>query len=545
MSLELSLVIKGEQSGAKKAMDDTAAGIENLGNKAKVASGTVQGIGDAVGQVASEAPAAATGVDQLGEAAVKAGGKFSDFKSFAIGAVGGIAGAIATAGLELAFSLAAGAAMDYFNALTNSPENVKADLEAHKGLIASIKGLWNEAEGAASSYGLTSEAGLRVEARANIGRLESDFGTQLSGLHMGQILNAGGIGGASTAARAPFDASIAKLRQDLKDGRADIIGFREEVAKIAEALPVGSEGFAFAERILGDTQKAAELQAELQRAVDLYKALTGDAEAAATALGKAAEGMTANGTQAAGALTALREYAALMATIGGVRVTLPGGSVVAGAPGSVGGSFAAGGFTGHAPADRIAGVVHGREYVFDADATARIGVGNLEAIRRGVRGYAGGGLVGGGSVAAGGTGGIGVVDELFSLRDALRQFGTALWNTRNPIQAFAQVLGSVSQSFLNKALGAAGDALMSLIPGFATGTNSAPGGLAWVGEDGPELVRLPRGSQVFSAGESARMSGGDTHNWFISTPNPRAFAESRSSVARTAGRLLGASRRHS
>lgn len=34
------------------------------------------------------------------------------------------------------------------------------------------------------------------------------------------------------------------------------------------------------------------------------------------------------------------------------------------------------------------------------------------------------------------------------------------------------------------------------IPGFATGTNAAPGGLALVGERGPELVNLPRGSQV-------------------------------------------------
>lgn len=34
------------------------------------------------------------------------------------------------------------------------------------------------------------------------------------------------------------------------------------------------------------------------------------------------------------------------------------------------------------------------------------------------------------------------------------------------------------------------------VPTFATGTNSAPGGLALVGERGPELVNLPRGSQV-------------------------------------------------
>jgi phage-related minor tail protein len=40
------------------------------------------------------------------------------------------------------------------------------------------------------------------------------------------------------------------------------------------------------------------------------------------------------------------------------------------------------------------------------------------------------------------------------------------------------------------------------IPGFARGTNYAPGGMALVGEEGPELVQLPRGSRVIPAGES-------------------------------------------
>lgn len=47
------------------------------------------------------------------------------------------------------------------------------------------------------------------------------------------------------------------------------------------------------------------------------------------------------------------------------------------------------------------------------------------------------------------------------------------------------------------ALIAKASAVSSLpIPGFANGTRSAPGGLAFVGERGPELVNLPRGSQV-------------------------------------------------
>ena len=42
-------------------------------------------------------------------------------------------------------------------------------------------------------------------------------------------------------------------------------------------------------------------------------------------------------------------------------------------------------------------------------------------------------------------------------------------------------------------------ALESNAPGFAVGTSDAPGGLALVGEKGPEYVSLPKGSRVFTA----------------------------------------------
>ena len=44
---------------------------------------------------------------------------------------------------------------------------------------------------------------------------------------------------------------------------------------------------------------------------------------------------------------------------------------------------------------------------------------------------------------------------------------------------------------------------------FANGTDYAPGGMALVGERGPELVNLPRGSQVFDAESTRSMSGGE------------------------------------
>lgn len=53
--------------------------------------------------------------------------------------------------------------------------------------------------------------------------------------------------------------------------------------------------------------------------------------------------------------------------------------------------FKAGGYTGNMGASQVAGVVHGQEYVFDAQSTKRIGVDNLNAMRRGDK-------VGGGDV---------------------------------------------------------------------------------------------------------------------------------------------------
>lgn len=45
------------------------------------------------------------------------------------------------------------------------------------------------------------------------------------------------------------------------------------------------------------------------------------------------------------------------------------------------------------------------------------------------------------------------------------------------------------------------------IPRFAKGTSNAPPGLAWVGEYGPELVRMRGGEQVIPAGQSAALAG--------------------------------------
>ncbi|WP_311272174.1 MULTISPECIES: hypothetical protein [unclassified Rhizobium] len=71
--------------------------------------------------------------------------------------------------------------------------------------------------------------------------------------------------------------------------------------------------------------------------------------------------------------------------------------------------------------------------------------------------------------------------------------------------------GGGGLSWLSSLFGGGGDPALSkykpLTGLFANGTNYAPGGMAIVGERGPELVDLPQGSKVFSNGKSNQMLG--------------------------------------
>ena len=63
-----------------------------------------------------------------------------------------------------------------------------------------------------------------------------------------------------------------------------------------------------------------------------------------------------------------------------------------------------------------------------------------------------------------------------------------------------------------------------LVVGYnAVGTANWRGGWTWVGENGPELVNLPRGSQVLPAQESRQATGGDVFNITIDAKSVREF----------------------
>lgn len=86
-------------------------------------------------------------------------------------------------------------------------------------------------------------------------------------------------------------------------------------------------------------------------------------------------------------------------------------------------------------------------------------------------------------------------EELRSLgQDVLGGIISDLRNGTDAADALSNALGRVGDRLLDMALSSIFGGFR--IPGFAKGTNYAPGGLAVVGERGPELVNLPRGSQV-------------------------------------------------
>src|SRR5690606_5934846 len=148
----------------------------------------------------------------------------------------------------------------------------------------------------------------------------------------------------------------------------------------------------------------------------------------------------------------------------------------------------------------------------------------------------------------------GLGHELQFVKGAVREFAGELLATRNPLAALAQTVSSVSQSYLNSALGNAGTAIGNLLlggvgpgggwnvpanfvpggfyPGLAGGGTVTSSGLAWVGEQGPELRYLNAGDRIIPHREAMALGGAPPviNNFFVETPTPRAFAESRSSV---------------
>jgi phage-related minor tail protein len=107
----------------------------------------------------------------------------------------------------------------------------------------------------------------------------------------------------------------------------------------------------------------------------------------------------------------------------------------------------------------------------------------------------------------------GMLTGAMSWKDGMRSIIGSVIDQLWKLFVVQQIVGLVTKAFGGTSsmpgnMGTAGDALKLVqVPGFANGTQYAPGGMALVGERGPELVNLPRGSQVIP---NHKMRGGSS-----------------------------------
>lgn len=120
------------------------------------------------------------------------------------------------------------------------------------------------------------------------------------------------------------------------------------------------------------------------------------------------------------------------------------------------------------------------------------------------------------------------VTALDNVNTAINKFKSNLDNAKNSLGALLVGLLTFNGDLISDAWSGIKGSVSGMFTGYADGTYNHPGGLALVGERGPELLRLPTGSQVYPTGVSQYMmqsarGGGDTYNITIDAKSVREF----------------------
>lgn len=221
------------------------------------------------------------------------------------------------------------------------------------------------------------------------------------------------IGGLQ-AGWATFLESNLDIYATMKDASLDVFGTLQSGIRdsLVQSIMYGDSlresfaklGLVIQEKVLGamiDVGLQFAINAAAEKAGIIGLAATKKAAIVSTAAVSNAATVTSGTVQATTAATTASAWtpAALVASIGSFGSAAAIGLAGLLAAMAMFKGFRTGGYTGGGGVNEVAGVVHGKEYVFDADATARIGVNNLERLR------SGGSLGGGGSSSSGSTGG--------------------------------------------------------------------------------------------------------------------------------------------
>lgn len=184
------------------------------------------------------------------------------------------------------------------------------------------------------------------------------------------------------------------LAADLKFGSSAVQQwFHQQAPRFGLGFPMSWEPWHIEQTDAKSARSAALPVAQLERLATSAELATGQLGTFGARAETTGQGLVSIGSTFA---QALQMFGASKGPGGMIAATLLGGLFKGiGIPG-----FDRGGWTGAGSPSEVAGLVHAGEYVFDAAATAKIGVPALEAIRRGtMRGYQAGGHVTGGRPA--------------------------------------------------------------------------------------------------------------------------------------------------
>jgi TP901 family phage tail tape measure protein len=129
----------------------------------------------------------------------------------------------------------------------------------------------------------------------------------------------------------------------------------------------------------------------------------------------------------------------------------------------------------------------------------------------------------GSAIASGMSGAVGAASRIMNnvKNTILNIAGQAVSWGGKIVDGIIRGLGDVGSKIKSTITAALPSAITALIPGFAKGVKDFAGGLAVVGEEGPELVRLPTGSNVYSTDETKdMMSKSSNKSVIININNP-------------------------
>ncbi len=190
---------------------------------------------------------------------------------------------------------------------------------------------------------------------------------------------AAGSGGSAGAAGAPGGNAVSRFVQRLISSRSQVnVQSAGAVGMNAETGP--REGAADAAAAVNGTDGSADAttnsSSTFSRILQRIMGKPGAAGAGGAAGAAGAAGIGAAGQPAMSEVERVNSI-----VMGGREMSSDKDREVIERLGKEG--FMRGGFTGNVPPRQVAGVVHGQEYVFDADATRRIGVRNLDRLASG------------------------------------------------------------------------------------------------------------------------------------------------------------------